>query len=77
MGLPHSIRLTIYHSNTLYPDLEDHALVQSYPNVRGMHKNIFFVSHSHKEAGGGEDAVSKYNQYEVCTFPHLPTPWHS
>ncbi|CCO36196.1 NFX1-type zinc finger-containing protein 1 [Rhizoctonia solani AG-1 IB] len=51
--------------NTLYPDLEDHALVQNYPNVRGMHKNIFFVSHSHKEAGGGEDAVSKYNQYEL------------
>ncbi|KAJ1300335.1 hypothetical protein OPQ81_005156 [Rhizoctonia solani] len=51
--------------NTLYPRLEDHSLVQSYPDVRGMHKNVFFVSHSHKEVGGGEDAVSKYNQYEL------------
>ncbi|CAE6473604.1 unnamed protein product [Rhizoctonia solani] len=51
--------------NTLYPKLEDHSLVQNYPDVRGMHKNVFFVSHSHKEVGGGEDAVSKYNQYEL------------
>ncbi|KAJ1302896.1 hypothetical protein OPQ81_003195 [Rhizoctonia solani] len=51
--------------NTLYRRLEDHSLVQSYPDVRGMHKNVFFVSHSHKEVGGGEDAVSKYNQYEL------------
>ncbi|KAF8696564.1 P-loop containing nucleoside triphosphate hydrolase protein, partial [Rhizoctonia solani] len=51
--------------NTLYPKLEDHLLVQNYPDVRGVHKNIFFVSHTHKEAGGGEDAVSKYNQYEL------------
>ncbi|CAE7233886.1 unnamed protein product [Rhizoctonia solani] len=51
--------------NTLYPGLEDHDLVKNYPNVRGMDKNVFFVSHIHKEAGGGEDAVSKYNQYEI------------
>lgn len=51
--------------NTLYPKLEDHSLVLDYPDVRGMHKNVFFMTHSHKEVGGGEDAVSKYNQYEV------------
>ncbi|CAE6502582.1 unnamed protein product [Rhizoctonia solani] len=51
--------------NTLYPKLEDHELVKHYPDVRGMHKNVFFLSHAHKEVGGGEDAVSKYNQYEL------------
>ncbi|KAG9124064.1 hypothetical protein FRC07_013002, partial [Ceratobasidium sp. 392] len=51
--------------NTLYPKLEDHALVLEYPKVRGMHKNVFFVSHDQREAGGGEDAVSKHNSYEL------------
>lgn len=30
-----------------------------------MHKNVFFVSHAHREVGGGEDSVSKHNAYEV------------
>ncbi|KAG8742681.1 hypothetical protein FRC10_001037 [Ceratobasidium sp. 414] len=51
--------------NTLYPKLEDHSLVLEYPKVRGMYKNVFFVSHDHREAGGGEDAVSKHNAYEL------------
>ncbi|QRV96757.1 Zinc finger, NF-X1-type [Ceratobasidium sp. AG-Ba] len=51
--------------NTLYPKLEDHSLVLDYPKVRGMHKNVFFVSHANKEVGGGEDAVSKHNAYEL------------
>ncbi|KAL5632188.1 hypothetical protein ACGC1H_000258 [Rhizoctonia solani] len=51
--------------NTLYPNLKDNDRVLSYPNVRGMHKNMFFVSHNHKEVGGGEDAVSKHNSFEI------------
>ncbi|KAG9075056.1 hypothetical protein FRC06_010303, partial [Ceratobasidium sp. 370] len=51
--------------NTLYPKLEDHPLVLEYPKVRGMYKNVFFVSHEHREVGGGEDAVSKHNAYEL------------
>ncbi|KAH7335664.1 hypothetical protein B0J17DRAFT_769497 [Rhizoctonia solani] len=51
--------------NTLYPKLQDNDRVMSYPNVRGMYKNMFFVSHSHKEVGGGEDSVSKHNSFEV------------
>ncbi|KEP47695.1 NFX1-type zinc finger protein [Rhizoctonia solani 123E] len=51
--------------NTLYPNLKDNDRVLSYPNVRGMHKNMYFVSHTHKEVGGGEDAVSKHNSFEV------------
>ncbi|KAG9092170.1 hypothetical protein FS749_015949 [Ceratobasidium sp. UAMH 11750] len=51
--------------NTLYPKLEDHSLVLEYPKVRGMYKNVFFVSHDYRETGGGEDAVSKHNAYEL------------
>ncbi|CAE6444479.1 unnamed protein product [Rhizoctonia solani] len=51
--------------NTLYPNLKDNERVLNYPNVRGMHKDVFFVSHSHKEVGGGEDSVSKHNSFEI------------
>ncbi|CAE6459342.1 unnamed protein product [Rhizoctonia solani] len=51
--------------NTLYPKLQDNDRVLSYPNVRGMYKNMYFVSHSHKEVGGGEDSVSKHNSFEI------------
>lgn len=51
--------------NTLYPGLEDHELVRDYPSVRGVAKNVFFVSHDHKENDGGDDTASKYNTYEV------------
>ncbi|GJE94480.1 P-loop containing nucleoside triphosphate hydrolase protein [Phanerochaete sordida] len=50
---------------TLYPKLEDHASVTTYPAVRGMHKNAFFFDHRHKENGGEDDSISKYNQFEV------------
>jgi len=55
-------------SNTLYPRLEDHELVRNYPDVRGIQKNVFFVTHQHKENDGGDDSASKYNTYEVSTF---------
>ena len=51
--------------NTLYEGLQDHDLVQAYPDVRGMLKNVFFVNHNHKENGGMDDTASKYNMYEV------------
>ncbi|CAE6467693.1 unnamed protein product [Rhizoctonia solani] len=51
--------------NTLYPNLKDNDRVLAYPNVRGMYKNMFFMSHNHKEVGGGEDSVSKHNSFEV------------
>ncbi|KAI9460073.1 hypothetical protein HD554DRAFT_1598622 [Boletus coccyginus] len=51
--------------NTLYEGLQDHELVKSYPDVRGMVKNLFFVTHNHKENGGTDDTASKYNMYEV------------
>ncbi|KAG8696225.1 hypothetical protein FRC11_000893, partial [Ceratobasidium sp. 423] len=50
---------------SLYPNLKDNDLVTQYPNVRGMYKDVFFISHTNKEAGGGEDSVSKHNAHEV------------
>ncbi|CCO31231.1 NFX1-type zinc finger-containing protein 1 [Rhizoctonia solani AG-1 IB] len=51
--------------NTLYPNLRDNERVLGYPDVRGMYKNMFFVSHNHREVGGGDDSVSKHNSFEV------------
>jgi len=51
--------------HTLYKDLQDHEHVMCYPPVRGIAHNLFFIDHSHPERGGGDDAVSKYNEYEV------------
>ncbi|KDN33760.1 hypothetical protein RSAG8_13147, partial [Rhizoctonia solani AG-8 WAC10335] len=35
--------------STLYPNLKDNDRVLQYPDVRGMYKNMFFMSHTHKE----------------------------
>ncbi|KAG6920270.1 hypothetical protein DXG01_005039 [Tephrocybe rancida] len=51
--------------NTLYPNLVDHEIVTRYPDVRGFAKNVFFLSHNHRENGGAEESSSKYNTYEV------------
>jgi superfamily I DNA and/or RNA helicase len=51
--------------NTLYPKLEDSEVVQNYPDVRGFAKNVFFLSHNHREGGGGDESASKYNDFEV------------
>ncbi|KAI0369710.1 P-loop containing nucleoside triphosphate hydrolase protein [Pilatotrama ljubarskyi] len=55
----------------LYPRLEDHDLVKEYPHVRGMAKDVFFFTHDHKENGGEDDFVSKYNQFEVDMIKDL------
>ncbi|KAG0698145.1 hypothetical protein DFH29DRAFT_943008 [Suillus ampliporus] len=57
--------------NTLYPRLEDHELVRDYPPVRGIAKNVFFVTHSHRENEGAEDSASKFNLYEVAMIREL------
>ncbi|KAJ8583241.1 hypothetical protein M405DRAFT_937339 [Rhizopogon salebrosus TDB-379] len=59
--------------NTLYPQLEDHELVHHYPHVRGIAKDVFFVTHSHRENEGAEDSASKYNLYEVIVLDVLKT----
>lgn len=55
-----------YSRKPLYPDLEDHDLVKSYPDVRGFARNVFFLTHENCENDGNEDdSGSKYNTYEV------------
>ncbi|KAI0332312.1 P-loop containing nucleoside triphosphate hydrolase protein [Cubamyces sp. BRFM 1775] len=56
---------------TLYPKLVDHDLVKNYPHVRGIAKDVFFLTHNHKESGGEDDFVSKYNQFEVDMIKDL------
>ena len=56
---------TFPRRKTLYPRLIDHELVKNYPNVRGFARNVFFLSHSHRENGGLEESASRYNIYEV------------
>ncbi|KAK7060167.1 hypothetical protein VNI00_000931 [Paramarasmius palmivorus] len=56
--------------NILYPRLEDHDKVTRYPPVQGMQKDIFFFSHTNKE-NGGEESVSKSNDFEVAMIVEL------
>lgn len=46
--------------------LQDHEIVKQYSPVQGMAKNVFFLSHNHRENGGEDESVSKYNTFEVC-----------
>ncbi|EFJ49576.1 hypothetical protein VOLCADRAFT_89933 [Volvox carteri f. nagariensis] len=52
----------------IYPELQDHPRVLSYPAVRGLASSVFFVDHDHPESGGGgasgEDR-SKNNEWEA------------
>ncbi|KAG8972789.1 hypothetical protein FRB93_002430 [Tulasnella sp. JGI-2019a] len=57
--------------STLYPHLEDNALVHDYPHVRGMAENVFFFDHRHAEEGGGDESVSKSNSFEVLMIRDL------
>ncbi|KAF7983780.1 hypothetical protein HWV62_18992 [Athelia sp. TMB] len=57
--------------NTLYPRLEDHELVKHYPSVRGIVKDVFFLSHNHRENGKDEESASKFNEYEVSMIKDL------
>ena len=57
--------LILSNRKTLYPYLEDNAVVNTYPDVRGMGKNLFFFHHTHVEGGVDEESMSKYNTFEV------------
>ncbi|GBE80241.1 hypothetical protein SCP_0214510 [Sparassis crispa] len=53
-----------YIRTILYKNLEDNDVVQHYPRVQGMQRNVYFLSHIKPESGA-EDSVSKFNMYEV------------
>ena len=55
----------------MYPALKDHASVGQFPDVKGVSKNVVFISHNHKEEGGAED-TTKSNQFEAeCSIEVL------
>ena len=52
----------------LYRDLEDHETVHTYPEVPGIYHRLFWLDHSHPEAGQNEfdlKGTSHSNDYEV------------
>ena len=53
-----------------YPALTDAKSVSSYPNLKGVKKNLIFLQHSSEEGGGsirqvGEGGLSKVNIFEA------------
>ena len=46
----------------IYDELHDHSIVQSYPKVKGVSSNLFFIQH--KELEKGSD-LSHSNEYEA------------
>lgn len=52
--------------NTLYEDLEDHPSTSEYPAVVGMKQNIFWMNHTHPEAGANDSQTRSHsNNWEV------------
>ena len=50
----------------IYPQLQDHAKVLEYPDVRGTEANVFFFDHNHPEDGEKNDeSSSKVNEFEA------------
>ncbi|KAI5476602.1 hypothetical protein MNV49_007489 [Pseudohyphozyma bogoriensis] len=51
--------------NTLYPKLLDHDTVTSFPDVRGISKNVLFFNHQQEEDRQAGDSTSRTNTYEA------------
>uniref|UniRef100_A0A336KVA5 CSON000262 protein n=1 Tax=Culicoides sonorensis TaxID=179676 RepID=A0A336KVA5_CULSO len=52
--------------DTIYPDLIDAPNVLTYPNVKGMSRNLYFVTHQNLENKGEKfNEVSKANHFEA------------
>ena len=48
----------------IYKDLENHESVEKYEDIKGMKKNMFFISHSHLEESSDE-THSHVNEHEA------------
>ena len=48
----------------IYPHLHDHPHVETFPDVRGVARNLFFVDHAHPE-GAEAGSASKSNRFEA------------
>jgi len=52
--------------NVIYPALYDHPHVETYPNIRGVKSNLYFLTHTVPESQGGEEmSLSKSNLHEA------------
>ena len=47
-----------------YPNLKDHELVLNKPNIRGVSRNVYFITHQHPEEED-EDSTSHLNEHEA------------
>ncbi|XP_064088896.1 NFX1-type zinc finger-containing protein 1-like isoform X2 [Macrobrachium nipponense] len=50
---------------SIYPNLKDHESVHEYPHVKGLLKDVFFITHTHHEDKGGNDNNTKANSHEA------------
>ena len=50
--------------NIFYPELQDHLNVQKYSNIKGVHKNLYFIDHNQVE-DKVQDSMSKINVFEA------------
>ncbi|XP_068247242.1 NFX1-type zinc finger-containing protein 1-like [Palaemon carinicauda] len=50
---------------SIYPNLKDHESVHEYPHIKGMVKDIFFITHTHHEDKGNNDNNTKSNSHEA------------
>ena len=59
---------------TRYPDLKDHVSVTGHPEVEGMAKRLYWLTHAVPEAGSEEEnATSRSNDHEVELVAALVT----
>lgn len=60
LGVQHRMRPEISDLITpvIYPNLQNHTDVYNYPNVRGVTKNLFFVTHEEPESS--DDNIQSY-----------------
>lgn len=61
---------------TIYAELMDSEMVQSYPNVVGMAKNLFFIDHQEPESGvrctNAFDQCDSVAENDIFISFHLP-----
>ena len=48
----------------IYPELKDHPVVEDYPNIKGISKNMFFIQHDIAEVHD-DDQMSHANPHEA------------
>ena len=55
----------------IYPELEDYPDVHTYPRVKGVLHNIFFIDHNQNEDHLLQDSTSRTNKHEALFVAHF------